>query len=614
LRIEKIKILFLGASPKDMGSLQLDEEVREIEAEIQTGSQRDSFILESKWAVRPKDLRRALLRFKPHIVHFSGHGSKNEEIVLVGNDGHSRLIGKQALITLFKILKDNVRIIVLNSCYSQPQAEALSEMIDYTVGTSRAVRDKSAVAFAAAFYGALAFGRSVQDAFDLAKNEIDLQNLFGSDIPVLLVRKGVNCNVPFLKKIDPDTDLRPSMIAETWTTIVNYCRRARILRLPIWTWCLLAAVSIVIWIIIGLFPGGTITDVRPPEVKITHFETLTMTQGSVELISGARMLEGNFKGKYEGAFLTDFRIFVVCRNENGKFSLWEPTNITQNEWSIPVRFEAPEGNDSARFELSPVVAKERPQVDERIFEEWRQKNGVISLVINVASLVIDAPATTGPYARLSGKARNIPDGTKVSIQTADEGDNHWTPRADVEIRNNRLEAPRVPMRDPNRQGGQVRIRAILSSEEKNVYSREKIVSELRNVTVPAPRVKITHVNRHELVGSRRCPALKPESTVEIRGEAENLLDDDQIWVLVLGEGEEPGKTGIWPPFGSDSVDKKKGDGGRVYWSKAIKLKKTDFTLARFIVKAAASSIPPIGNLEAIREALGDLVECQSRER
>lgn len=195
---DKIKILFFGAGPTNLHQLQLGKEVREIEGEIQLASQRDSFDLESKWAVRPADLLRELLRFQPHIVHFSGHGSQSEEIILEDDDGLSRPVGKQALIGLFKVLKDNVRIIVLNSCYSSSQAEALSEVIDYTIGTSKAVKDKSAVAFAAAFYRALAFGRSVQDAFELARLQIDMQGLTGADIPVLKVREGVDSAEPFL--------------------------------------------------------------------------------------------------------------------------------------------------------------------------------------------------------------------------------------------------------------------------------------------------------------------------------------------------------------------------------------------------------------------------------
>jgi len=200
---EKIKILFLGASPADMHPLRLSEEVREIEAEIQAGSLRGHFELESQWAVRPADLRRALLRFEPHIVHFSGHGSPHEEIILEDNNGKSRPIAKQALIDLFTALKDNVRVVVLNSCYSQPQAEALSEVIDFTVGTSQAVKDKSAVAFAAAFYSALAFGRSVTTAFNVAKSSVGLEGLSGSDIPILRVRPGADASLALVAPATP---------------------------------------------------------------------------------------------------------------------------------------------------------------------------------------------------------------------------------------------------------------------------------------------------------------------------------------------------------------------------------------------------------------------------
>jgi hypothetical protein len=211
---DKIKILFLGANPADIHQLQLGKEAREIEAKIQAASQREHFELKTQWAVRPADLMEALLRFQPHIVHFSGHGSPTEEIILEDNDGKSRPVSKQALIGLFKVLKDNVRIIVLNSCYSRPQAEALSEVIDYTVGASKAIKDKSAVAFAAAFYLALAYGRSVQDAFELAKLQIDMDGLAGSDIPMLMVRDGVDSTNPFLIEGIPESDTPELLMRE----------------------------------------------------------------------------------------------------------------------------------------------------------------------------------------------------------------------------------------------------------------------------------------------------------------------------------------------------------------------------------------------------------------
>jgi hypothetical protein len=54
------------------------------------------------------------------------------------------------------------------------------------------VGDRAAIAFAAAFYRALASGRSVRAAFDQGKLAIELENLRGVKTPRLLVREGVD--------------------------------------------------------------------------------------------------------------------------------------------------------------------------------------------------------------------------------------------------------------------------------------------------------------------------------------------------------------------------------------------------------------------------------------
>ena len=70
--------------------VRLDEEVREITAQIRASDYRDSVDLVSRWAVRPLDVLQALNEDKPHIVHFSGHGSSGTELVFQDDEcGHS---------------------------------------------------------------------------------------------------------------------------------------------------------------------------------------------------------------------------------------------------------------------------------------------------------------------------------------------------------------------------------------------------------------------------------------------------------------------------------------------------------------------------------------------
>ena len=182
-----VKILFLAANPKGTEPLRLDQEVREIdEALLQKAEFRDKFELKQQWAVRVSDLQAHLLRFQPDIVHFSGHGSSEGKIVLEDNNGNIRTVSEDALSQLFSLLKDNIRCVVLNACYSASQAQAISEHIDCVIGMSKAIGDTAAISFAKSFYQALGFGRSIDTAFKLGVSQIDLEGLNEQDTPKLL--------------------------------------------------------------------------------------------------------------------------------------------------------------------------------------------------------------------------------------------------------------------------------------------------------------------------------------------------------------------------------------------------------------------------------------------
>jgi hypothetical protein len=84
---EKVKILFLAANPKASTPLRLDEEIRQIQEKIRAAEFRDSFELQSRWAVRPLDLLQAFNEVRPHVVHFSGHGTCKAELVLEDDAG-----------------------------------------------------------------------------------------------------------------------------------------------------------------------------------------------------------------------------------------------------------------------------------------------------------------------------------------------------------------------------------------------------------------------------------------------------------------------------------------------------------------------------------------------
>jgi hypothetical protein len=181
-----IKILFLTANPTDSSRLRLDEESRAIDLALRQTEFRDRFEIQQHWAVRVSELQSYLLRHKPDIVHFSGHGSKLGQIVLEDNLGNSQPVSHRSLSTLFSVLKDNIKCVLLNACYSERQALAIAQHIDCVVGMSSAIGDKSAISFATAFYQALGYGRDVKTAFELGCVQIDLESLDEQSTPKLL--------------------------------------------------------------------------------------------------------------------------------------------------------------------------------------------------------------------------------------------------------------------------------------------------------------------------------------------------------------------------------------------------------------------------------------------
>jgi hypothetical protein len=194
----RIRILFLSANPSGTRALQLDEEIRQITNKLRAAEYRESIELISRWAVRPDDLLQALLEHRPHIVHFSGHGTHTQEILLNDPQGNPKPVSKYALISLFTTLKDNVRIVLLNACSTRPQAEAIAQIVDCVIGMNNPIGDDAAIVFAASFYQALGFGRSVKEAFDLGRTALLLEGIPEEKTPELLTRKGINASSVFL--------------------------------------------------------------------------------------------------------------------------------------------------------------------------------------------------------------------------------------------------------------------------------------------------------------------------------------------------------------------------------------------------------------------------------
>ncbi len=178
-------ILILAANPKGTSQLRLSEEVREIQSGLKRTHRQDAFTLQQQWAVRSRDVYQALLDSKPQIVHFSGHGSGEEGLVLENDAGQTQLVSTEALFNLFQLFGQQIECVVLNACYSEVQAKAIAKHIPYVIGMNKAVGDKAAIEFAIGFYEAIASGQSIEFAYKLGCTAIQMAGIPEHLTPVI---------------------------------------------------------------------------------------------------------------------------------------------------------------------------------------------------------------------------------------------------------------------------------------------------------------------------------------------------------------------------------------------------------------------------------------------
>lgn len=193
----RIKVLFFSANPRDTGRINVNEELHQVKERVMMAAHRDRFEFVFEPEVRTNRISSVLLRHNPHIVHFSGHGEDTGAIVLAdpNHNGQSQPVDPVALRDIFMELKDNIYCVVLNSCWSaahQDQADALADAVGCVVGMSDAIKDRSAIEFAATFYETLAFGRSVKTAFNLAKANIRAVGAADAEVLRLTTRSNVD--------------------------------------------------------------------------------------------------------------------------------------------------------------------------------------------------------------------------------------------------------------------------------------------------------------------------------------------------------------------------------------------------------------------------------------
>lgn len=179
------RILIISVNPKDTHRLRLGEEVRIIYYSLGGAIVGGEFALEQLWGARFGDLREVLLRFNPHIVHFSGIGLGEQGLLFENETGQSACIKAKPLAKLFRLFASRVECVILNASNSDVQARELFKHVTYVIGMEGTPSDSDAIAYAEGFYKALGLGSTIQESHASGLLELESIDSPGYSIPIL---------------------------------------------------------------------------------------------------------------------------------------------------------------------------------------------------------------------------------------------------------------------------------------------------------------------------------------------------------------------------------------------------------------------------------------------
>ena len=178
---EKLRVLMLGASSE--GDLRVGREQTRIRNVVERALHRDLVELDVRPAATAADLLDGIIRFRPHVVHFSGHSNQDLIVFEEDIDEHHQgvIVTARAFARAVAATDDPPLLILLNSCHSAAQIDDLVDTVPFAIGMSDEIGDTDAITYAAQFYAAVANGQSIASG----QAAVELAGLPDHDLPTL---------------------------------------------------------------------------------------------------------------------------------------------------------------------------------------------------------------------------------------------------------------------------------------------------------------------------------------------------------------------------------------------------------------------------------------------
>lgn len=187
------RILFVSSNPHWTARLDLGDEMRELMHSLR-GQDIELMPLP---AAQREDLEVAVTTNDIDVLHFSGHATAKDGIILRDEDGMEDAVSPSQLQKLIE--GKDIKLAFLNACSTEETAEAIKNSVDAVVGTTEPLDDEAAKKMTKVFYSELGTGHSIDEAFGEATKTVEKDGLHN-----VYMRTGKATDKPLISKSKSD--------------------------------------------------------------------------------------------------------------------------------------------------------------------------------------------------------------------------------------------------------------------------------------------------------------------------------------------------------------------------------------------------------------------------
>jgi hypothetical protein len=156
-----MRVLFVGSVPDEQPQLDFDLEINSLK-EAASHARGVPVAFDFHPAEDATKLAQLVRQYSPTVLHLSCHGA-HDALHMADGNRKTHIVTVSHLRAILR--RSSVRALYLNACKSAAIAEALTDIVDFAIGTTAEILDRKARIASSQFYRELIDGSAVDEAY-----------------------------------------------------------------------------------------------------------------------------------------------------------------------------------------------------------------------------------------------------------------------------------------------------------------------------------------------------------------------------------------------------------------------------------------------------------------